>query len=170
MTGVSTRAGSDVRPTWRVLRLAALACAALAAGSASAQEPQQAPPSQPPNFVDVIGRWLGDSKARIDEQIKKSTDAAKDAASKAGQATDAIVGLPGTRIVNGRERCTAAANGAPDCMAAANALCRAKGFANGRQLDVNTSERCPAWVYLSGRSAPPGTCTTDTFVTRAVCQ
>ena len=130
-----------------------------------------------PGFIDVLERLLGDSKTRIDEQFKTTTDAAKgavdaarDAARAASQATDTIVGLPGTRVVNGRERCTVSANGAADCAVAANALCKSKGFGNGRGLEINTAQKCPAWVWLSGKTPPEGTCTNETFVTRAACQ
>lgn len=154
--------------------------AAIAAIAAVAQEAQ--PQSQPeqseqqqspalhPGFLDALGRWLGDSKTKLDEQFKNTTDAAKGAADAAGQATGVFLGLPGTRIVNGRERCMIAPNGAPDCAPAADALCRSKGLGAGRGLDINTAQKCPAWVWLSGRSPPEGVCVTETFVLRALCQ
>ena len=170
-------------------RLVALTVALLAAGPALAQDgqpPSQAesesqadpqpqaqspqPPAFQPGFLDALGRWLGNSKATLDEGIKGTTGVAKDAAEAAGQATGVILGLPGTRVVNGRTRCGVATNGAADCTEAANALCRSKGFAAGKGLDINTAQKCPAWVWLSGRPAPDGVCTTETFVLRAVCR
>ena len=64
-------------------RLAGLAVALLCSGVALAQEVQPPPPAEPPPtaapwFLDALGRWLEDSKAKIDDQIKNTTDAAKD--------------------------------------------------------------------------------------------
>ncbi len=195
MTGQWNKAGSDRRPNSRGAAACVAAAAAmfLVAAGARAQEaqsqaqppiqPQAQPPTPPqaqpapqqppafqPGFLDVLGRWIGDSKSKIDEQLKSTTDAAKDAADAAGQATGVILGLPGTRIVLGRARCAVAPNGGADCANAANALCRSKGFGAGRGLDIDSAQKCPAWVWLSGRAPPEGVCTTETFVVRAVCQ
>ena len=78
------------------------------------------------------------------------------------------VGLP-SGVVTGRERCLVAANGAPDCLAATEALCKSKGFSAGNSLDIQTAERCKAHVWL-GATAQPKDCTTESFVTRAVCR
>ena len=163
---------------WR----AAFALALLCSGIALAQEVQPPPPAEPPptaappSFLDALGRWLDDSKAKIDGQIKSTTDAvqgaakdAKDAAEKAGQASGAVIGWPGA-VARGRVRCTVAPNGAPDCAEAATALCLSKGFKLGKSLDVNTAQKCPTWVWLSGQPAPEGTCTVETFVLGASCQ
>src|SRR5262249_46575035 len=127
----------------------------------SPQGAPQPPPFQP-GFLDALGRWIGDSKSMIDDQFKSTTDAAKDAAKDAagaaGQATGVIMGLPGTRVVLGRERCPVAPNGGADCAPAANALCRAKGFASGRGLDINSAQKCPSWMWLSGKQPPEGSC------------
>jgi hypothetical protein len=182
--------GSDGRPNGRGVpaRLAVVVSLFLMAEAVAAQDaqpqpdpqaqPQAAPPQgapqQPPafqpGFLDALGRWIGDSKSKIDEQFKSTTDAAKDAAGAAGQATGVILGLPGTRVVLGRERCPVAPNGGADCAPAANALCRSKGFGAGRGFDISSAQKCPAWVWLSGRPPPDGICTTETFVSRAVCQ
>jgi hypothetical protein len=132
-------------------------------------DPHQFPAFQP-GFLDALGRWLGDSKSKLDDQFKDTTDAARGAAAAAGQATGAILGIPGTRVVIGRERCAVAANGAPDCAPAADALCRAKGFDVGKGVDINTAQKCPTWVWLSGRPPPDGVCVTETFVLRAMCR
>ena len=77
--------------------------------------------------------------------------------------------IPGTRVVSGHQKCVLAPNGAPDCNAAADAMCKTKGLASGKSLDMTTAEVCPPEVYLAGRRTGPG-CTTDTFVSRALCQ
>jgi len=149
---------------------AALVLALLAAGAVRAQDTEP-PPEAQPGLFDVIGRWLEDSKARIDNHIKNTTDAAKDAAEKAGQATSGLkLGWPGTKVAQGRVLCAVAANGAPDCAEAATALCRSKGFGPGKAIDINTADKCPTWVWLSGRPPPEGTCVTQTFVLQAACQ
>jgi hypothetical protein len=192
----------------RILRSAVFAGTLLAAFSALAQDAQPQPPADAPasapgtpppatpapnpafrpGFIDALGRWLDDSKAKLDEQLKgtqeaidgigsQTTDAVKDAAGAvsdaagaAKQATDTIVGLPGTRIVTGRQLCPRAPNGAPDCAPAAQALCRAQGFDAGRGLDINTAEKCPTRAWLSGRPPKRSDCWSEAFVTRAVCQ
>jgi hypothetical protein len=52
---------------------------------------------------------------------------------------------------------------------AANAICKTKGFASGKSVDMTTAEICPAQVYISGRNSGEG-CRTETFVSRALCQ
>jgi hypothetical protein len=161
----------------------------------TAPAPTVMPPARPvpsyafqPGFIDALGRWLGNSKTALDQQLRgtqdtigdvglQASDAVKDAAGAvkevagaAKQATGAIADLPNTRVVNGRQRCPLAANGAPDCSPAAVALCKGRGFAGGRGLDIDSAQKCPASVWLSGRSPQGGECRTETFVTRAVCQ
>ena len=72
-------------------------------------------------------------------------------------------------MVTGHEKCAIAPNGAPDCVVAANTMCKAKGFASGKSVDMTTAEVCPAKVYLAGRNSGPD-CRTETFVSRALCQ
>jgi hypothetical protein len=150
---------------------ASLLAALLLVGTAAAQEaPQQAePPFARPGIFDVIERWFEDSKARIDNQVKGTQQAIEDAA-KAGQAGGAMLGFPGSKVARGRVRCAVAPNGAPDCVEAANALCRSKGYGPGKSVEINTADKCPTWVWLSGQRAPEGTCTTETFVLQATCQ
>jgi hypothetical protein len=175
--------------------LIALACALSMSFAAVAQEqaqppsgPAAAPPAEQeslppfrPGFLEALGRWLGDSKAVVDSQIKstqetiggigsQASDAAKDALGVARDAAGAVAGLPNARIVSGRERCEQAPNGAPDCRPAVGTLCRGKGFASGKSLDISSAQKCPAWVWLSGRKPAEGDCSVETFVTRAVCQ
>jgi hypothetical protein len=171
------------------LNVAAPPAAAQPPATPSPSPPSEAQPpaAQPPNssyqpgFIDVFGRFVGDSAAKLNSQLKSTNetfgnigsqtgDVAKDAVGTAKNAADAIIGLPSARIVTGRERCAVAANGAPDCRAAADAACRGKGFASGRSLDTQSAQKCPARVWLSGRLPAEGDCTLETFLTRAVCQ
>jgi hypothetical protein len=159
-----------------------------AAQPPAAQPPAAQPPAaQPPNasyqpgFIDVFGRFIGESAAKLNSTLKSTNEtlgdigsqtgeAAKGAVDTAKDAAGTIIGLPNARIVTGRERCAASANGAPDCRTAADAACRSKGFASGRSLDTQSAQKCPARVWLSGRFPAEGDCTLETFVTRAVCQ
>jgi hypothetical protein len=162
--------GSNVKAA--TARRATFALVLLVAGAAAAQDSEPPPSAAPPpaGLFDALGRWLGDSKTRIDNHIKNTTDAARDAAEKAGQATTGVVLWPGSKVAHGRVRCTVAPNGAPDCTEAANALCRSKGYGPGKSLEINTAEKCPTWVWLSGRPAPEGTCKIENFVLQAACQ
>lgn len=166
------------------LAVAWLACALMAASAQAQQgepgggptpEPQppaaQAPtPGYQPGFLDVLGRWLGDSKAAIDSQVKNTQETLGTLGGQARDAAGSVAALPGTRVITGRQLCPPAANGAPDCQQGVEALCRAKGFQTGRTLDVTSAQRCPARVWISGRSPQEGECRMETFVTRAVCQ
>jgi len=145
------------------------------AGAAAANPPPAAPNSMPgPSLVDTIGRWFDDGTTKFksnlqgaqqsfDEFADQTRDAAKDA-------TGAVMGLPNARIVTVRERCAAAQNGAPDCQAAAAAACRGKGFQTGKSVDTQSEHKCPAQVLLKGRAPNDVECSTEIFVTRAVCQ
>ncbi len=210
------RAHTDGSRSRGVLLLAAVLCAAPLVAAAVAQEakplvaapaPEAIAPAPPaaeepsgpgyrPGFIDAFGRFVGDSAAKLNSQIKNAGDAlgsqlknanealgnlgnqtneaAKDAAKGAvGSARDAagtIVSLPSTRIVNGKVACTPAQNGAPDCHAAVEAICRNNGFAAGRMLDTQSSQRCPVEALLAGHIPSPGDCVVETFVTRAACQ
>ena len=182
----STRSGRQFRAAGAgVAGAAAVFLLAAAAGAQDAPLPLQAPQPQPqaepaqppvfaPGFLDALGRWIGDSKSKLDEHLKSTTDAAKDAAKDATdaavQGSGVILGLPGTRVVLGRERCAVAPNGGADCTAAANTLCRSKGFGGGRGLNIDSAQKCPASVWLRGRQPTEGACPTETFVVRAVCQ
>ncbi|MGH6770285.1 MAG: hypothetical protein ACRECO_14825, partial [Xanthobacteraceae bacterium] len=151
------------------------------AAPATPAEPAPAAPVPDPNyqpgFLDALGRWFGASKTAIDSQVKNTQDTlssiggqAKDVAGVAGQAAGTIVGLSGTRVVTGRQVCVVASNGAPDCAPAVDALCSAQGMRVGQSLEINTSQKCPVRVWLSGRTPKAGECRTETFVTRAVCR
>jgi hypothetical protein len=146
-----------------------------------------AAPAAQPGMLESMGRWFKDSYDRLSSNVegardsfsalgdraggaaRDAADAAKDAAATAKDATDALVRLPNARVVEGRARCTMAANGAPDCRQAAEAVCKGKGFGSGSSLDIQSSQKCSARVWLS-RSREPGDCETQSFVTRAMCQ
>jgi hypothetical protein len=196
--GHCSKAGSLLLPetAWACLRFGIIAVGLLVAFSVAAQEAQQQPPNEAgtepplqqaptpsfaPGFIDALGRWIGDSKAALDSQLKTTQEAigevgshatgvVKDAAGAAHQATGAFVGLPAARMISGRQRCLAAPNGAPDCGPAADALCQAKGFGSGRGLEVASGQRCSAKTWLTRRNPSEGPCATETYVTRAVCQ
>ena len=138
-------------------------------------------PSFAPGFIDALGRWMGDSRATLDSQLKntqeaiggigaQATEALKGAAGAAQQTTGAMVGLPVGQMITGRQLCAPAANGGPDCGPAAEALCKAKGFSSGRGLEVASTQRCSARIWRSRPNPADGPCGTETFVTRAVCQ
>jgi hypothetical protein len=73
-------------------------------------------------------------------------------------------------MVTGRIGCPVAANGAPDCKLAADKLCQGKGFKEGKSLNTDSAEKCPAKVYMPGYKREPGDCRTENYVTRALCQ
>jgi hypothetical protein len=129
------------------------------------------PPSRRPGFLHALGDWFGHSISSINSRFKSAGQAAKGVASTAGEVAkgtaSTLIRLPGTRMVDGRQRCMPAPNGAPDCYAAATALCRSKGFRDGKSVETQATRNCPVLVWLQGSSA--GKCTTETFVTRAVC-
>jgi hypothetical protein len=173
---------SNPRPA--PLALGFLFAAGLVLMPALAGAQEQATPNQKAQqsegFFASVSRWFEEQTANVGASFKDARkrvegfssaagDAAKTTVEGARDAADAVARIPTARAVSGHEKCQLAPNGAPDCVAAANTICKAKGFASGKSLDMTTSEVCPAKVYLSGRSSGPG-CTTDTFVSRALCQ
>jgi len=138
-----------------------------------AQPPNQAPnPSFQPGFIDALGRWMGDSKAALDSQLRSTQEAI---GGVGNQTTDAVKGATdaaqqATGVITGHARCGAAPNGAPDCGPAANVLCQAKGFKSGRGVEVTAGKSCSTRTWLTRRNPGDGPCATVTYVTRAVCQ
>jgi hypothetical protein len=147
--------------------------------------PAQAAPRHEPGMLESIGRWFEDSAARFNSSLRaargkiddfgdKAGDAAKSAADAAKDAAkdavDAAVKLPGARIIDGRERCGTAANGAPDCRAATETMCRGKGFGSGKSMEIQSAQKCPARIWLSGRKPNSDECEIESFVVKAVCQ
>jgi hypothetical protein len=157
--------------------------------------PPPAPPQQKPGLFESIGRWfdngasnfrdhlrgakrkmdeLGDDAAAnnkaISDQAAKmgqgAADVGKGAADATVNAMGAVAKLPTARMMSGRERCIAAPNGAPDCVSAAEALCRKHGFTSGKSMDFTSAEECPVRTLLGQAES----CTTVTFISRAMCQ
>lgn len=165
------------------------------AGAAAAQPAPPAPPQaepQPPKregFVDALGRWFdkgaADFKANLEkmkEFNEKAYQNAKEFNEKAAQnakeaaaatatvtrdATEALIKLPNTRVIEGREPCIAAPNGSPDCQAAAEKICKSKGFGSGKSADVQQVRKCSARAFLGGGEE---SCRNESIVTRATCQ
>jgi hypothetical protein len=127
--------------------------------------------SYKPGFIDAMGRWLDEGRSKFDSQLKDAQDKIlqlhNQTQDNVKDAAGALVRLPSTRLIDGRERCEVAPNGAPDCRMASAALCRGKGFQGGTPFGTQSEENCSARPLLSGR---PPECRTETFVTRAVCQ
>jgi hypothetical protein len=173
--------------------------------------PPQAPPGNSPGFLHQLKVWwdqsiavfdakIKDTRGTVDDLNKKSSDAAKDAATAtqgamkgavdatkdAAAATQGamknaldatkdaaavIVRLPNTRVVELHARCETAPNGAPDCATAATNACRGKGFNGGQPLDVRTAEKCDTTpAFQAGQSPGKGECPIESWITRAVCQ
>ena len=150
----------------------------LLSAAALAQQPQPTP--EDTGFLASVSRWFSRQANNISSTFHGASkevenfgdnagDTARTTVNGARGAADVVVRIPATRIVSGHEKCGLAPNGAPDCNAAAAALCKANGLASGKSLDMTTAELCPPEVYLAGRRSGPG-CTTDTFVSRALCQ
>lgn len=172
---------------------ALLACASLAQAEDSAPPPsvtpdteQQAPPAPapalptPPEVMGAIGRFIDQSISTVGggvsagvkgagETLGATTNAAGDLAKGVTDAAGSVTRLP-TGMVEGKQRCVTAANGAPDCEAASAFLCRAKGFAQGRSVDITTSRRCPSAVWLQNRTPTDFECPNESFVVKAACQ
>jgi len=142
----------------------------------AAQSEQAAPsetgppaPAQAPRqdgFFGTIGRWIDGSVAHVNTMWKgKSQVPSGEAQKRTG-----ISLLPKTKIVSGRERCETAPNGAPDCRGAIEVLCRSKGFSPGNSLDIQSVEKCPARVWISGAQPTTGECRMESYVQRAFCR
>lgn len=148
--------------------------------SAQDQAPSDQTTRQSEGFLASVSRWFKEQTAFVNSSFQDARkkveglnsaagDAAKSTVEGAKDAANVIARIPSARAVSGHEKCELAANGAPDCVAAANTMCKAKGFESGKSVDMTTADVCPTKVYLSGRSTGPE-CTTETFVSRALCQ
>ena len=98
-----------------------------------------------------------------------ATDAMKGAVEATKNAATAIVRLPNTRVIQVSEVCARAPNRGSDCAAAAANGCRPKGFNGGSPLDVRTGSRCDPKPPQAGEM-PSVRCSSESVVTRAVCQ
>ena len=164
-----------------LLLVAGLSDSALAQGSTADQsaaapqvsESQTAPPPQRGVF-GAIGRWVDESIANVKSGIGAAREGSDGLGEQAGEAAKdaatSVVRIPGTGVVTGRQQCMPALNGGPDCVVATRTLCQSKGYGSGRSLDIQSAQKCPARVLLSGRAPVEGECTMETYVTRAVCQ
>ena len=163
-----------------------------AAGATQTQAPSAAPsaapgqtaslpaaPDEKRGFFKDLGKWWDDSlanfsakmkeqQAKLDEFNKQQTAAAKDAAQAMKSATDAM--FTPSKIIETQERCPVAGNGAPDCATAATNFCKAKGFSDGRPMDVRAAERCKASLWVSGQTPTPADCPMETVLLRVACQ
>lgn len=142
--------------------------------------PQAQPRQDEPGVLESIGRWLDRQGDNLSSSFKDAGKGVQNFGHEAGvaaqstvegakDAAGAVVRIPAARVVTGHEVCKVAPNGAPDCVAAATAMCKARGFSEGKSADMTTADVCPAKVYLSGRNTGPE-CRTETFVSRAFCQ
>jgi hypothetical protein len=136
--------------------------------------------AEEPGFFGTIERWFDEQASKIGSGFRGARSgvenlgreagiAAKSTVEGAKDAAGTVTRIPGARVVTGHEKCTIAPNGAPDCVVAAIAICKSKGFASGKSVDMTTAEICPAKVYLAGRNSGEG-CHTETFVSSALCQ
>ncbi len=139
--------------------------------------PQVEPPPVPersyPGLIEELGKLLKDSASGLGSTIPAIPSASQTLDglnSSAKDATDNLKRiappLSGQTMAMGRMLCPAAANGAPDCKRGADQLCKEKGYAEGRSIDIESSQKCSAKAYFSGQ----GACRTENFVTKAVCQ
>jgi hypothetical protein len=131
----------------------------------------------PGETIGSIGRFIDQSISNVGAGIKGAGDSVGDASSAAGDlakgvgsAAGAVARLPLSKTVSGWERCPPAANGAPDCDVASVALCRAKGFAAGKSVDITSAQKCPAAVWLEKRQPNADECKDESFVSKAICQ
>lgn len=128
-----------------------------------------APPAGNPGLIEEIGKLLKDSASGLSSTLPSPGQALDGLNSSARNATDSlkrIAPLSGQTMASGRTLCPAAANGAPDCKLAADQLCKEKGYAEGKSVDIESTQKCSAKSYFSGQ----GACRTENFVTKAVCQ
>src|SRR5437764_14683461 len=56
------------------------------APSAPAQPPAPPPPAYEPGFLDALQRWLGDSKAKLDQSLKGTQEAIGELGTRATEA------------------------------------------------------------------------------------
>jgi hypothetical protein len=149
-----------------------------------AAKPSAAPdapmPAQRPGLFDAMRSWFESATPKTAPNLQSAQDALNDLGTRARDASDAAIRatqesaarlstIPVGGSVTGNELCAVAANGAPDCEAAAIRLCQSKGLKGGKSADFVSAEKCSAQALLSGRK-DAGSCKTETFVTRAVCQ
>jgi hypothetical protein len=134
-----------------------------------AAEPPPAPERSNPGLIEEFGKLLKDSASGLSSTLPSPSQTIEGLNSSAKEATESlkrIAPLSGQSMATGRTLCPAAANGAPDCKRGADQLCKEKGYAEGKSVDIESTQKCSAKAYFSGN----GACRTENFVTRAVCQ
>jgi hypothetical protein len=158
LLSVTSALAQDAKP-------ASEAPAATAAPSASSRQS---------GFIDEFGRWMEESAATFRSGMKNAQEKfekfSKDAGEATKEATGTVLGLSNSRVMNVRERCAVASNGVPDCQTTALAVCRGKGFTNGKSVDTRSEQKCPPRLLLEGKPPNDADCATETFVVRAMCQ
>ena len=195
LESTQSRASQSLRTSAAVLLTLVFASALAIAQTPGPDAPSSAPStSSPPNAaappqsqsaVDALGTWVQQSGQWMQQGVTnmgagfnqmvgaiggQANQATRNAADAARNAATSVSKLPSTGITGGHERCVIAANGAPDCRVAAETLCRAKGYTSGASVDFLTVENCPPQWRTSRREAPPGVCTMEHYVTKALCQ
>ena len=169
------RCNSDVvRAFATAAALLALPCAA------SAQDKAVSPRQGVPGLIDQVGDWFGRQAESVQSVFQGAGHEVRNFGREAGvmaertagsakDAADNVATIPNARMIGGHQECGIAPNGAPDCVAAAESLCRASGFKSGTSIAMTSAVKCPAEVYLAGRSDGPQ-CKDITFVSRALCR
>jgi hypothetical protein len=163
-----------------VLRALATATALLALPCAANAQDKAASPQGVPGLIDQVGDWFGRQAQSVQSVFQGAGHEVKNFGREAGQmaertadsakdAADRVATIPNARVIGGHQECGIAPNGAPDCVAAAESLCRANGFKSGTSVAMTSAVKCPAEVYLAGRSDGPQ-CKDITFVSRALCR
>lgn len=140
---------------------------------------QPTAPEEKRGFLNGLGQWwdesvanfnakLKEQQAKLDEFNKKQSDAAKDATQAMKNAADAMFST--SKLIETQQLCPIAGNGAPDCASAATNVCKAKGFSDGRPIDIRTAERCKASLWISGQNPSAANCPVETVLLRVACQ
>jgi hypothetical protein len=123
--------------------------------------PPAAPaPAENPGLINELGKLFKDSTSILTLPALPSF--------KGLGSTDSLTRL--NTIVKGRVACPRAANGAPDCKTASDRLCQSKGFKEGKSLDTDAAQSCSPRAMVPGRKPEEGDCTTENYVTQALCQ
>jgi len=185
MIGICNSTGWTRAQLELALSVLLLATLVPAAGQpAQRAEPNSAPAEAPPPRMPdpgpftAFGRLIDESISGLASGFDGARKSVDEAASRAGEAAKSapVPAPPLPRlppppgVVAGREFCPPAPNGAPDCRIASAALCRAKGFKDGRSIDMQTEQKCPAERWAAGRQPTENECVLESYVTRALCQ
>jgi hypothetical protein len=125
-----------------------------------AQTPSQPAREANPGLLNELGKML-DKFPTLKSPQQTIEDFNRDAASWLAKPSS---------MVSGRIICPISANGAADCKLGADKLCQAKGFKEGKSLNVDAAQTCSAKVLIPGRTRKPDDCRTDNYVTHALCQ